>query len=102
MEDSIIDKNIKDETLEQLEVLAQLSLTDEEKKQAAKDLKQVLSYVDKLNELDTSEIGPMKSVFQKNNVMREDIVTNGNAKDLLLANAPALKDGLFVVPKTIG
>ena len=60
----------------------------------------MLDYIDKLNELDTTGVEPMSHVFPVNNVFREDVVTNGDDRDNILANAPEEKDGAFVVPKT--
>ena len=42
----------------------------------------------------------MSHVFPVNNVFREDVVTNGDDRDNIIANAPEEKDGSFVVPKT--
>ena len=73
----------------------------EEKEEAKKDMGRMLDYIDKLNELDTTGVEPMSHVFPVNNVFREDVVTNGDDRDEILANAPAKKDGAFMVPKTV-
>ncbi|MFR8390595.1 Asp-tRNA(Asn)/Glu-tRNA(Gln) amidotransferase subunit GatC [Anaerobutyricum hallii] len=91
---------ISDETIEYVGILAKLELSDEEKEQAKKDMANMLDYIDTLNELDTSEVEPMSHVFPVNNVFREDVVTNGDDRDEILANAPEAKEGAFVVPKT--
>ena len=91
---------ISDETIEYVGILAKLELSDEEKEQAKKDMANMLDYIDTLNELDTSEVEPMSHVFPVNNVFREDIVTNGDDREEILANAPEAKEGAFVVPKT--
>lgn len=93
---------ISDETIEYVGILAKLELSGEEKEQAKKDMGSMLDYIDKLNELDTSGVEPMSHVFPVNNVVREDVVTNGDDRDSILANAPEKKDGAFVVSKTIG
>lgn len=92
---------ITDETIEYVGILAKLELSDEEKEQAKKDMTNMLDYIDMLNELDTEGVEPMSHVFPVNNVFREDIVTNGDDKDNILSNAPAMKDGSFKVPKTV-
>lgn len=91
---------ISDETIEYVGILAKLELSEEEKEQAKKDMGSMLDYIDKLNELDTTGVTPMSHVFPVNNVFREDLVTNGDDHDKILANAPEEKDGAFVVPKT--
>lgn len=91
---------ISDETIEYVGILAKLELSDEEKEQAKKDMANMLDYIDTLNGLDTSGVEPMSHVFPVNNVFREDVVTNGDDRDEILANAPEAKEGAFVVPKT--
>ena len=89
---------ISDETIEYVGILAKLELSPEEKEEAKKDMGRMLDYIDQLNELDTTGVEPMSHV---NNVFREDVVTNGDDRDEMLANAPAKKDGAFMVPKTV-
>ena len=91
---------ISDETIEYVGILAKLELSDEEKEQAKKDMANMLDYIDTVNELDTSGVEPMSHVFPVNNVFREDVVTNGDDREEILANAPEAKEGAFVVPKT--
>ena len=92
---------ISDETIEYVGILAKLELSEEEKEQAKKDMANMLDYIDTLNELDTSGVEPMSHVFPVNNVFREDVVTNEDDREEILANAPEAKDGAFVVPKTL-
>lgn len=93
---------ISDETIEYVGILAKLELSDEEKEHAKKDMGEMLDYIDKLNELDTSAVEPMSHVFPVNNVFREDEVTNGDGSADTLANAPVRTEDGFEVPKTIG
>ena len=93
-------KIIDDETMENVCILAKLSLSEEEKEKAKADMGKMLDYIDKLNELDTSSVEPMSHVFPVSNVFREDVVTNGDDRDNILKNAPEERDGAFVVPKT--
>ncbi|MDO5520195.1 MAG: Asp-tRNA(Asn)/Glu-tRNA(Gln) amidotransferase subunit GatC [bacterium] len=92
---------ITDETIKYVSALAKLQLTKEEEERAKVDLGNILGYMDTMNELDTTGIEPMSHAFQVSNVFREDVVTNGDDRENLLANAPAKKDGCFVVPKTV-
>ncbi len=91
---------INDETIEYVGILAKLELSDAQKEQAKKDMGRMLDYIDKLGELDTTGVEPMSHVFPVQNVFREDVVTNGDMRDALLANAPEEKDGMFMVPRT--
>ncbi len=92
---------ISDETIEYVGILAKLELSSEEKEAAKKDMGEMLDYIDKLNELDTSSVEPMSHVFPVHNVFREDEVTNGDGHEDALKNAPERKEDTFVVPKTI-
>ena len=92
-----IDRNL----VEYLEKLGRIRLTEEEKVAAEKDLQDILTYIDKLNELDTDGIEPASHSFPVANVMRDDIVTNKADTENILRNAPDSKDGCFVVPKTV-
>lgn len=94
-------KIIDDETMENVCILAKLSLSEEEKEKAKAEMQKMLDYVEKLDELDTSEVEPMSHIFQDENVFREDVVTNGDNKEAMLANAPKAKEGQYQVPKTI-
>lgn len=91
---------ISDETIEYVGILAKLELSDEEKEKAKSDMGRMLDYIDKLGELDTTDVEPMSHVFPVENVFREDVVTNGDEREQLLSNAPQEKDGMFVVPRT--
>ena len=92
---------ISDETIEYVGILAQLDLSDEDKENAKKDMAEMLDYIDKLNELDTAGVEPMSHVFSTGNVMREDVVTNGDGSDDTLANAPQRHEQTFIAPKTV-
>ena len=91
---------IDDETIEYVGILAKLELSGEEREQAKKDMGNMLDYIDKLGELDTSDVEPMSHVFPMTNVFREDVVNGVDEREQVLANAPEEKDGMFVVPKT--
>ena len=92
---------ISDETIEYVGILAKLELSPEEKEQAKKDMGEMLDYIDKLNELDTSGVEPMSHVFPVQNVFREDVVVNGDNSEDMLKNAPEMKDNSYQVPMTV-
>ena len=92
---------ISDETIEYVGILAKLELSDEEKEAAKSDMGRMLDYIDKLNALDTNGVEPMSHVFPVHNVFREDVVTNGDDRDNMLAIAPEERDGQYQVPKTV-
>ena len=75
---------ISDETIEYVGILAKLELSEEEKEQAKVDMGKMLDYIDQLSELDTEGVEPMSHVFTLDNVFREDIVSNGDEKEMIL------------------
>ncbi|MBO6207407.1 MAG: Asp-tRNA(Asn)/Glu-tRNA(Gln) amidotransferase subunit GatC [Lachnospiraceae bacterium] len=91
---------ISDEMIEYVSILAKLKPDEQEKEQARKDLAEMLGYIDRLGELDTEGIEPMSHVYPESNRFREDTVTNGDGREQVLANAPEVRDGAFVVPRT--
>ena len=93
---------ITDETIAFVGILAKLELSEEEVRRAKKDMGEMLDYIDKLNELDTSGIEPASHIFATGNVFREDVVTNGDESGDILANAPLRKGNGFEAPNTIG
>lgn len=95
-------KIIDDETIENVCILAKLSLGEEAKAKAKQDMQKILDYVEKLDELDTDGVEPLSHIFGDENVFRDDVVTNGDNKEAMLANAPKEKEGQYQVPKTIG
>ena len=101
-EEKIRAKIIDDETIENVWSLSKLSLSDEAKEKAKEDMQKMLDYVEKLDELDTDGVEPLSHIFGDQNVFREDVVTNGDNKEAMLANAPKAKEGQYQVPKTIG
>ena len=56
----IMAEMINDKTMDEIEILAKLHLTDEEKEKSRNDLQQMLDYVDMLNKLDTSDVKPQE------------------------------------------
>lgn len=81
--------------------LAQLVLTDDMKARMARDLGDILSYIEKLNELDTEGIEPMMHVLDMRNVFREDIQGECLPREQILANAPAQDGEYFLVPQIL-
>ena len=92
---------ITDKLVAYVAELAHIKLDDAQKRQAADDLARMIGYVDKLSELDTDGVEPMSHAFPVTNVFREDEVRESMAREQVLANAPAVKDGCFLVPKTV-
>jgi aspartyl-tRNA(Asn)/glutamyl-tRNA(Gln) amidotransferase subunit C len=87
--------------VEHVAKLARLELTDEEKERLTDQLSNILTYVEKLNELDTKGVEPTSHVLDINNVMRDDVPEESLSQELALANAPEKAAGHYKVPKII-
>ncbi len=81
--------------------LARLELTEEELEKFSIQLSKILSYMDKLNELDTSNIEPTSHVIPIKNVFRDDVVFPSLSSEEALRNSPERTDNFFRVPRII-
>ena len=84
--------------------LANLTLTDEEVARMARELDEILTHVDKLNELDTSNVEPMAQVLfdaGETATLREDLERPSLGSETALENAPLKGAGYFKVPLVI-
>lgn len=84
--------------------LANLKLADSEIQRLAKDLDDILTHMDALNELDTSHVEPMAQVLfegEETATLREDRERPCLSNEAALANAPLAGGGYYKVPKVI-
>ncbi|MCL4503512.1 MAG: Asp-tRNA(Asn)/Glu-tRNA(Gln) amidotransferase subunit GatC [Deltaproteobacteria bacterium] len=81
--------------------LARLSLRPEEVELFTRQLNDILAYVEKLQELDTSNVVPLAHVIPVFNAFREDEVEECLSLEEALENAPAREGGSFLVPRVI-
>lgn len=81
--------------------LARLSLTPEEEQKFGAQLGQVLGYIEKLKEVDVSQVEPTAHAVPLVNVTRADVVRPSLPNEDALRNAPLKSNGLFVVPKIV-
>ena len=89
------------EEVQRVALLAQLRLMPEELDQLTDQLQNILMYMDKLHELDTSAVEPFTHAVSISPVYREDIISNTPNTDAILANAPVKFKTFFRVPKII-
>lgn len=87
--------------VEYVATLARLALTPEEVTQYGVQLTQIFSYIDKLNELDTTEVAATSHLLPISNVFREDAVKISLSVEKVLENAPDQNGSFFKVPKII-
>lgn len=81
--------------------LARLEFSEEEERMLAEQMREILDYVAKLNELDTRDVPPMSHVLDLYNVFREDVVEQRISHEDALRNAPDADSDYFRVPKVI-
>jgi len=93
---------IKIEDVERVATLSRLEFSFEEKQKLAKELEQIVAYVERLNELDTNAVEPISHIIDLKNILREDKVRNWLEQEQALANAPQKKQSYFSVPKVLG
>jgi aspartyl-tRNA(Asn)/glutamyl-tRNA(Gln) amidotransferase subunit C len=97
---------ITKEDVEKIAALARLELTAEETEAFTEQLSSILSHIDKLNELDTSDVLPMSHCLTAGGITeperRDDIVRPSLGQQLATENAPDSEAGYFKVPKVIG
>ena len=81
--------------------LARIALTPDEQEKFGAQLSNILGYIEKLNQLDVSQIEPTAHAVPLVNVFRPDEVRPSLSNEEALRNAPASANGLFMVPKIV-
>ncbi|MFL9482295.1 Asp-tRNA(Asn)/Glu-tRNA(Gln) amidotransferase subunit GatC [Chitinophagaceae bacterium LWZ2-11] len=89
------------ETVEKLAALARLRFNEDEKQSMTHDLKNMISFVEKLQELDTTGIEPVLHMGDAVNALRKDEVKGSISRDEALSNSPVKDQQFFKVPKVI-
>jgi len=92
---------VNDTLIEKLAHLSRLKFDDAEKAAIKNDLQSMISFVEKLNELDTTGVEPLTHMSENINVLREDEVMVSITREEALKNAPLHDDRFFKVPKVI-
>ena len=81
--------------------LARLNLSDDELQTMTGQLDNILSYVDTLEELDTSDVQPTSHVFSVTNAFREDVEKESLSQEEAVKNGPQQNGEMFQVPRII-
>lgn len=88
-------------TLDKMAHLARLEFNDSEAEKMIADMTEIVTWVEKLNEVDTTDVEPLISMGQGVNVLRADTITKHLPHDRALSQAPRHDDEYFRVPKVI-
>ena len=92
---------ITTQTIEKVARLSRLSYTDEQAKLLTGQLRDIVTYMDKLNELDTENIEPTLNPNPTDNIFRDDKISRSLSPKQALSNAPESESNSFRTPKII-
>jgi aspartyl-tRNA(Asn)/glutamyl-tRNA(Gln) amidotransferase subunit C len=89
------------EDMNKIAHLARVGLSDDEKNRYTDSLNNILGLIDELQAVNTTGIEPLAHALEVTQPLRADIVTEQNQRDAYQAIAPAVQDGLYLVPKVM-
>lgn len=92
---------ISEETIEKMAHLSRLELSETEKESMKNDLTNIVTWMEQLNEVDTSGVEPLTHMSEELNIFRDDEAKNNISRVDALVNSPANDDLYFSVPKVI-
>lgn len=92
---------ITKETVEYVAHLARIELQPKELEKLSQQLKDILSFIDKLEKLDIKDIPATSHILPLNNVLRQDLPKQSLSCEEALKNAPGCQENFFVVPRVI-
>ena len=81
--------------------LARLHLPDDDVGRIAGELSAILAFIEQMNEVDTGDMDPMAHPLDMTQRLRADVVTEPDRREELQAHAPAVRDGLYLVPRVV-
>ena len=93
--------SVSTEQVRHIAKLARIAMSDDEIERLAPELNNILGWIEQLAEVNTDGIEPLTAVIDQKLRLRDDVVTEGNIRDEILANAPEAQHGFFAVPKVI-
>lgn len=88
-------------TVAKIARLARIKIEEDQLAPLAGELNNIVGWIEQLAEVDTDNIEPMSSVVDVKLRWRDDVVTDGDKSEAVLANAPEGEYGFFAVPKVI-
>lgn len=97
----LLDMKVDAAMIDNLAHLARLRFSEEEKKSIGEDLQKIVSFVEKLQSVDTTGVEPLLHISDAVNVLREDEVKGSVSREEALSNSPVKDEAFFKVPKVI-
>ena len=93
--------SVDTKTVRRIAKLARIRVTDAELPKLQGELNAILQWIEMLGEVDVANVAPLTSIVDRKLELREDVVTDGNCPDDVVANAPVQDDHFYVVPKVV-
>ena len=93
--------SVDKDTVNKIARLSRIAINDAEADKMVGELNGILAWVEQLGEVDCTGVEPMTAVIPNKLRLRDDVVTDGDVRDKVLANAPAKEGSFFGVPKVI-
>ena len=97
----LLDMKVDAATIDNLAHLARLHFDETEKKAIGADLQKIVSFVEKLQSVNTTGVEPLLHISDAVNVLREDEVKGSVSREEALKNAPVSDEAFFKVPRVI-
>ena len=88
-------------TVRKVAHLARIAVSEDALEPMARELNDIIQWIEQLQEVDTDGVEPMTSVVARALPLRDDVVVDGGDAGRVLANAPRSTDGFFIVPKVV-
>ena len=92
-----IDKKL----VKKIATLSRVKIEEKEIEKISKELSEIITWVEKLNEVDTNNVTPVANPSDIKKPFRKDEINDGKIEEKILKNAPEKKAGYFVVPKVV-
>ena len=93
--------SLSKDQVQHIATLARLQLEEDEFDDVVVKLSSIVNFVDQLQQAPTDDVIPMAHPLNQAQRLRPDVVTEVNDRDMIQANAPAVRDGFYLVPKVI-
>ena len=94
--------SIDKDAVKRLANLSRLRIPEENLDEMVGEITKIIGWVEQLQDVNTEGVALMNSVVEDMKLPeREDVITDGNIRDQVLANAPEQMDGYFLVPKVV-
>lgn len=92
---------IDNDTIKYIANLAMIEISKEEEEKYSKDLEQILTYAEILDNMDTTKALEFENPISNSNKFRKDEVKEPLDREILISNAAETEDGMFKVPKVL-